>query len=86
MVPLGMGLGATVGGSMGDNVAVVIEDFMWEVVRTGELTPFATGTVSDFHDTWNLDANSNYTPQDEASVSNEGFWELDGTNITPTDH
>ena len=82
---LGVGMGAP---TWGDNIAVVIEDYFWKGYsnggEAGELTPLASGTVSDFHDTWDLDSND-YMPQTEATVSSEGYWEVDGTNIRPLD-
>ena len=84
MVPLGLGLSIT-GATEGDSsVAVVIEDYMWELLSAGNLTPLASGTVSDFHDTWDLDG-TDYMPQTEATVGDEGYWDLDGTNIRPLD-
>ena len=85
MAPLGLGLsisGATEGDS---SVAVVIEDYMWEVPTAGELTPLALGTVSDFHDTWDLDG-TDYTPAAIGSISSEGYWDLDSDlNVQPLD-
>jgi len=84
MSPLGLGLGIT-GATEGDSsIAVVIEDYMWEVPTAGELTPLAAGTVSDFHDTWDLDG-TDYTPQDTTTHGDEGYWDLDGTDISPLD-
>ena len=88
---MGLGLGiAVVAGNLmgqGSSSAAVIEDYMWEIHTTagaGNLTPLEKGTVSDFHDTWDLDS-GNYTPQTEATVGDEGYWDLDGTNIRPLD-
>ena len=84
MAPLGLGLSIT-GATEGDSsVAVVIEDYMWELLSAGNLAPLAAGTVSDFHDTWDLDG-TDYTPQTTATVGAEGYWDLDGTDITPLD-
>ena len=57
--------------------AVVIEDFLFESTTSGELTPLATGTVVDYHDTWDLDTND-YMP--EVSPEDEGYWD-DFSNI-----
>ena len=88
MAPLGLGLSTTLAEALGGGAAAVaIEDYMWEVhttVGAGYLTPLARGTVSDFHDTWDLDG-TDYTPQTTATVSDEGYWDLDGTNIRPLD-
>ena len=83
---LGLGCSITVGRLVGGagGAAVVIEDYMWEIATSGELTPLASGTVNDFHDTWDLDGTNNM-PQTEATVGAEGYWELDGTNIQPLD-
>ena len=83
MVPLGLGLGVS-DSEFSDSIAVAIEDYMWYIPTSGELAPLAKGTVSDFHDTWDLDS-GNYMPQTEATVSDEGYWDLDGTNIRPID-
>ena len=81
MAPLGLGLSIT-GASEGDSsVAVVIEDYFWEVGE-GELMPLKAGTVSDFHDTWQLDG-TDYMPRTTTTVGDEGYWELDGTDIEP---
>ena len=85
MAPLGLGLSSTSSMGLGSDVAaVVIEDYFWELDGAGSLKPLASGTVSDFHDTWDLDG-TDYTPQTTASVSDEGYWDLDGTDIRPLD-
>ena len=82
MAPLGLGLSIT-GATEGDSsVAVVIEDYFWEVPTAGELAPLVAGTVSDFHDTWDLDG-TDYMPQTTTTVGAEGYWALDGTDIEP---
>jgi len=63
--------------------ATVIEDFFFESSTYGEFTPLASGTVSDFHDTWDLDG-TDYTP--EASPDDEGFWDVDANgDLIPLD-
>ena len=84
MAPLGLGLAISDATAGDASVAVVIEDYMWEVATAGELRPLATGTVSDFHDTWDLDG-TDYTPQDTTTHGDEGYWDLDGTDIRPLD-
>tara|TARA_R110002167_G_scaffold204972_1_gene409046 strand:- start:1045 stop:1293 length:249 start_codon:yes stop_codon:yes gene_type:complete len=64
--------------------AAAIDDYMWDLITAGELAPLATGAVSDFHDTWDLDG-TDYTPQDIATHGDEGYWDLDGTDIRPLD-
>ena len=82
MAPLGLGLSIT-GATEGDSsVAVVIEDYFWEVPTAGELAPLVAGTVSDFHDTCDLDG-TDYMPQTTTTVGAEGYWALDGTDIEP---
>ena len=83
MAALGLGLGTIIDVIGGDVVAVVIEDYMWEVHTTagaGFLTPLALGTVSDFHDTWDLitisSVDGNYQPQTVATVGDEGYWDI----------
>ena len=66
---------------------VAIEDYMWELDGAGSLKPLATGTVSDFHDTWDLDG-TDYTPQDSSSHGDEGYWDFDSgdtNDIKPLD-
>jgi len=86
MTPLGLGVGLTYQNTMSDIPAIVIEDYMWEIHTTagggaGYLTPLALGTVSDFHDTWDLitisSVDGNYQPQTVATVSDEGYWDID---------
>ena len=82
-----LGLGASItqlqGGS-GTTTVLVIQDYMWALASAGNVTPLAAGTVSDFHDTWDLDG-TDYMPQTTASVGAEGYWDLDGTDIRPLD-
>ena len=82
MVPLGLGI--SIDSMISGEAAAAIEDYMWEVATSGELRPLASGTVSDFHDTWDLDG-TDYTPQTTATVSDEGYWDLVGTDIRPLD-
>tara|TARA_R100000458_G_C8082124_1_gene116455 strand:+ start:56 stop:316 length:261 start_codon:yes stop_codon:yes gene_type:complete len=83
---LGLGIAVVAGNLMGQSTsaAVVIEDYMWEIPTAGELTPLASGAVSDFHDTWDLDG-TDYMPQLTTTVGDEGYWDLDGTDIQPLD-
>jgi len=71
-----MGLGASLD-VFAETPAVVIEDFMFESTTAYEITPLASGTVSDFHDAWDLDG-TDFTP--EASPDDEGYWD-DFSNI-----
>jgi hypothetical protein len=84
MAALGLGLSGLSEALGSGTTAVVIEDYMWELLSAGNLAPLAAGTVSDFHDTWDLDSND-YMPQTTATVAAEGYWDLDGTNIRPLD-
>ena len=66
---------------------VAIEDYMWELDGAGSLKPLATGTVSDFHDTWDLDG-TDYTPAAVGAVGDEGYWDFDSgeaNDIKPLD-
>ena len=72
-----MGMGTSVSTAVSETTAVVIEDYMFESTTAFEITPIATGGVSDFHDTWDLDG-TDYTP--EASPDDEGYWD-DFSNI-----
>ena len=82
---LGLGLAINKAGQTLDTSAgAAIEDYMWEIPTNGELTPLAVGTVSDFHDTWDLDG-TDYMPQLTTTVGDEGYWDLDGTDIQPLD-
>ena len=90
MSPLGLqlttvgALGAT--GVIEGGRGVVIEDYFFELASAGNLTPLDSGTVSDFHDTWDLDG-TDYMPQTEATVSDEGYWDVDAItkDIFPLD-
>ena len=77
---MGLGLGDEI---LTASAAVVIEDYMFESTTVNELTPLATGTVSDFHDTFDLDTND-YMP--EVSRDDEGYWDIDSNDdIMPLD-
>ena len=77
---MGLGLGDNL---MAPSIPVVIEDYMFESTTANELTPLATGTVSDFHDTFDLDTND-YMP--EVSPDDEGYWDIDSNDdIMPLD-
>ena len=85
MVPIGLGLG--ISGAVGGLVdtAVIIDDYMWELASTGNLQPLASGTVSDFHDTWDLDG-TDYTLQAVGDIGDEGYWDLDSnSDVQPLD-
>ena len=84
MAALGLGLSGLSEALGSGAAAVVIEDYFWELASAGNLQPILAGTVSDFHDTWDLDSND-YMPQTEATVGDEGYWDLDGTDIQPLD-
>ena len=85
MAPLGLGLSISDATAGDSSVAVVIEDYMWEVPSDAKLAPLALGTVSDFHDTWDLDG-TDYTPAAIGSISSEGYWDLDSDlNVQPLD-
>ena len=84
MSPLGLFI-ANLGGMGGNHPvheAVVIDDYMWKIhnlLGAGHLTPLELGTVTDFHDTWDLITIStagHYQPQTVATVSDEGFWDV----------
>ena len=91
MLGLGIGIASNHASS---EAAAAIEDYMWEVHTTagaGYLTPLARGTVSDFHDTWDLisisDGLVDYQPQTTATVSDEGFWDIGSpADATDTDY
>ena len=85
MAPLGLGLAISDATAGDASVAVVIEDYMWELASAGNLQPLASGTVSDFHDTWDLDG-TDYTLQAVGDISDEGYWNLDGSSdVQPLD-
>ena len=84
MPGLGLGLSGLSEALGSGAAAVAIEDYMWELASAGNLTPLAVGRTSDFHDTWDLDSND-YMPQTTATVGDEGYWDLDGTDIRPLD-
>ena len=86
MAPLGLGLAATNGSSMSSSaVAAAIDDYMWSLITSGNVQPLAAGTISDFHDTWDLDGDD-YMPQQTTTVSDEGYWDLDSnSDVQPLD-
>jgi len=80
---LGLGHGIHINNPLIAGVA--IEDYMWELDGAGSLKPLATGTVSDFHDTWDLDG-TDYTLAAVGVVSDEGYWDLDASrDVQPLD-
>jgi len=78
MAPIGLGIGIA-SNHASSEAAAAIEDYLWEVATSGELRPLASGTVSDFHDTWDLDG-TDYTLAAVGSISDEGYWDLDGNS------
>ena len=68
---IGLGLGGTIMSS--SSPAVTIDDYLWDLVSAHNLQPLASGTVSDFHDTWDLTNTVDYMP--EASPDDEGYWD-----------
>ena len=80
-----LGLGVSIDSMISSEAAVAIEDYMWEVATSGELRPLASGTVSDFHDTWDLDG-TDYTLAAVGTVRDEGYWNLDSSSdVQPLD-
>ena len=78
-----MGLGSSIATAVSERTAVVIEDYLFSAGTAGEVTPLATGTVSDFHYTWDLDG-TDYTP--EASPDDEGYLDTDANgDLIPLD-
>tara|TARA_R100001443_G_scaffold115566_1_gene133638 strand:- start:408 stop:683 length:276 start_codon:yes stop_codon:yes gene_type:complete len=81
---LGIGISMVVGGLVGQGTAAtatVIEDYMWEAASATDITPVPT--TFDFNDSWDLDGNNDYMPQDP--VDDEGYWEISGSDLTPID-
>ena len=72
---LGLGIGeAKLSASA---AAVVVEDYFWELVSAGNITPLAEGAITDFNEVWDLDG-SDYMPVGSGWTStDEGYWELD---------
>ena len=81
---LGLGISSILQQHWSDVPAAVIDDYFWEIASVGNLTPLASGTVINVHDTWDLDG-TDYMPRTTATVSDEGYWDLDGTDIQPLD-
>ena len=73
---IGLGLGGTIMSS--SSPAVVIEDYLWDLVSAHNLQPLASGTVSDFHDSWDLDG-ADYMP--EVLPGDEGYWDNNETDL-----
>ena len=80
MSPLGLGLSIS-GTTKGDSsVAVVIEDYMWEILSAGNIAP--REIVTDFSDSWDVDGNGDFTPAYPAA--SEGYWEtVDDGELRP---
>tara|TARA_R110000823_G_scaffold311375_1_gene436808 strand:- start:13 stop:612 length:600 start_codon:yes stop_codon:yes gene_type:complete len=72
-----MGIGASLS-LFTETPAVTIEDYLFDNTTTGEVTPLATGTGIDYHDTWDLDG-TDFTP--EASPDDEGYWDDNDTEL-----
>ena len=91
MAPLGLQM-TTVGalggpGMMGDpGKTATREDFIWECSGLSNLTPIDPSLQgTDNNDMWDYTP-SEYTPEDDSTNENEGYWEVDGTNlIKPVD-
>ena len=80
MVPLGLGL--SIESVVSSEAAVVIEDYMWELLSAGNLAP--RDIVTDFSDSWDVDSNDDFKPVDPAT--SEGYWErIDDENLKPLD-
>ena len=82
-----LGLGHGIHANLAVIAGVAIEDYMWELDGAGSLKPLATGTVSDFHDTWDLDG-TDYTPAAVGAIGDEGYWDFDSgdaNDIKPLD-
>ena len=84
---MALGLGASLvfgdlAGAGTSSVAVVIEDYMWEGSPAGtDIAPIPT--TYDFNDSWDLDGNNDYMPQDPAD--DEGYWEVSAGDLMPID-
>tara|TARA_R100001530_G_C4266501_1_gene141929 strand:- start:484 stop:735 length:252 start_codon:yes stop_codon:yes gene_type:complete len=82
MAPLGLGLAISDAVAGDASVAVVIEDYMWELLSAGNLAP--RDITTDFSDSWDVDSNDDFTPADPAA--SEGYWErIDDENLKPLD-
>ena len=80
MVPLGLGL--SIESVVSSEAAVVIEDYMWELLSAGNLAP--RDITTDFSDSWDVDSNDDFKPVDPAT--SEGYWErIDDENLKPLD-
>ena len=80
MVPLGLGL--SIESVVSSEAAVVIEDYMWELLSAGNLAP--RDITTDFSDSWDVDNNDDFKPTDPAA--SEGYWErIDDENLKPLD-
>ena len=64
-----MGIGASIS-LYTETPAVTIEDFMFELVASGEVAPLPS--PKDNHDAWDLDG-TDFTP--ESAPDDEGFWD-----------
>ena len=77
MVPLGLGL--SIESVVSSEAAVVIEDYMWELLSAGNLAP--RDIVTDFSDSWDV-SSTELTPA--VSPKEEGYWNVDANgDLTP---
>ena len=73
-----LGIGMPVAAGMSQEAVVTIEDFVWELVSSGNITPLDTsGTINDTSNIWDFDSTDIML---EADPEDEGFWE-EGSNL-----
>ena len=79
-----LGIGMPVAAGMSQEAVVTIEDFVWELVSSGNITPLDTsGTINDTSNIWDYDGTDIMV---EADPREEGYWTIDASDdITPED-
>ena len=73
-----LGTGMPLSAGLAQEAVITIEDFVWEIVSSGNITPLDTsGTISDTSNIWDYDGTDIML---EADPEDEGFWE-EGSNL-----
>ena len=77
-----LGTGMPLSASLAQEAVLTIEDFVWELVSSGNITPLDTsGSISDTSKIWDYDGTDIMV---EEEPSEEGFWTVDASDdITP---
>ena len=78
-----LGTGMPLSASLAQEAVLTIEDFVWEIVSSGNITPLDTsGSLSDTSKVWDYDGTDIMI---EAGPEDEGLWEDGGNLVTNHD-